>query len=226
MSKNVKSWLKIELHPPVSESIPGVWLRIWWMFAAMLLLPTGLGYCGCSGVAAVILAGLCGLSAGIMPLRLTGLRLMSWRDIGASFAVAAIIILISAAATAVWKIVLNIFHIEFPEKQQLAVLISDLSGFELLTLFIALCIVSPLLEELLFRRMIYEKWYELHADTAFVGTALLFSVIHVFLAGIPGLFILGCGFQYIYLRQKNLCCAVLTHSLVNICAFAVNCISF
>ena len=52
--------------------------------------------------------------------------------------------------------------------------------------------------------------------------ALLFAAVHLFLVGFPGLFLLGCGFQYLYLRRRNLACSMIAHGIVNTIAFAVN----
>ena len=130
-----------------------------------------------------------------------------------------LVILISGCATFVWETLLTLFNIPFEKEQFAFVLIRDSRGMDLVKLFFGLCIFTPLIEELLFRRIIYGFFLRWGYGSAFFATALLFSFCHFFTAGLPGLFILGIGFQFAYLKYRNLSAAVLMHAMVNSFAF-------
>ena len=89
-------------------------------------------------------------------------------------------------------------------------------------MYVSVCIITPIVEEVLFRRLIYGIIQKYSALAAFAGTALIFALVHFFVPGLPGLFILGCGFQFIFLFRKNLACAMLAHAIVNSLAFFAN----
>lgn len=197
---------------------------MWWIFAALLLLPTCFSMIGLPDIAVIMLSGICGLAGCIMPRKLTGFHKIQPHGIVSILLTAVAISVLSALVTGAWKALLTWCEVKYPEKQLLAEMISLFSGWKRAGLFVSLCMITPVLEEFLFRRMIYPVWYKLHPETAFAGTAVLFSVVHGFLPGLPGLFILGCGFQYLYLRYRNLSAPVLAHALVNTIAFAVNCV--
>ena len=73
----------------------------------------------------------------------------------------------------------------------------------------------PIAEELLFRRILFDGLQPLGTYTALLITSAVFAAVHLFPAGLPGLFIIGAGFQWIYLRQKNLLSAVFCHAMLN-----------
>lgn len=118
--------------------------------------------------------------------------------------------------TALWQAGLDTLDIPYNKKQYLLELVPEMSVMELLFLGIMVCILAPLTEELMFRRLIYSLLLPAGFATAFWGTALLFSLLHFFIAGIPGLLILGVVFQFIYLYTHNWWSAVILHGLVNL----------
>lgn len=118
-----------------------------------------------------------------------------------------------------WTSLLKLFQIPFMETQPWLAVIKEYHGVQLVQLFFGLCVLPPVVEELLFRRLIYGELLRFGAVTAFVVTAVLFSVCHFFVAGIPGLFVLGVAFQLMFLKQKNLAAAMVLHGLVNAVAF-------
>ena len=122
-------------------------------------------------------------------------------------------------ATFLWQKLLVFFGIPFEEKQQLLTMIKDYHGGKLFQLYFGVCVIPPLTEELLFRRLIYGELLRFGFMPAFIVTALMFSLCHFFISGMPGLFILGLAFQYVYLKEKNISAAMLLHWLVNTFAF-------
>ncbi|MBE6390678.1 MAG: CPBP family intramembrane metalloprotease [Lentisphaerae bacterium] len=125
----------------------------------------------------------------------------------------------AVAATFLWKKLLTLLNVDFVQRQFAVELVARSRGADRIKLFFALCVATPLMEELLFRRIVYGTLLRFGMGTAFFGTALLFSFCHFFAAGLPGLFILGLGFQFAYLKFRNLSAAVLLHGLVNAAAF-------
>ena len=206
-----------EFGNPASTAV-----RIFWILFSMLFLPAiMLKICNSSPMALLISSGF-GVLGGIAPAKKLMLKKINFQDL-LSIACTVVIILFSVAIlTACWKFILTTMHISYPEKQFLAKLISETNWQGRAMVFCATCLFAPFSEEVLFRRIIYGIWQKHHPQSAFIGTAIVFSLIHFFLPGIPGLFFMGIAFQYIFLRRKNLWCAYLTHFFVNVCAFIVN----
>ena len=110
---------------------------------------------------------------------------------------------------------LDFFHFEYAPKQDIAGTFESGTIIDKILLFICTCIFTPVVEEVLFRRIIY-GWFALkNRYMAFFVTAAIFSVMHFFILGIPSLFFMGLGFQFVYLFHKNLLTAIILHSLVN-----------
>ena len=129
-----------------------------------------------------------------------------------------IIIISSGIATALWRIVLLTFSIPFAENQYLMTLAGNCSRSEFLLLFALVVLVVPVAEELLFRRVLFAWLLRWGNAVAWFGTAAIFAVVHLFLAGLPGLFVIGLGFQWLYIRRKNLSVSIVSHGLLNACA--------
>ena len=148
------------------------------------------------------------------------LRLLTWREIRGLLLFGLLLLTVSGCVTAAWKFVLKTLKIPFPETQEALIAIKEMSGVEKLRMFFGVCVLPPVLEELLFRRLLYGALLRLGRVPSAVLTALIFSVCHFFVAGLPGLFLLGIGFQYVYLKYRNLAAAMFLHFLVNATAFA------
>lgn len=207
---------------PRHTNLNGIFLRIIWILFSILILPSMiLKFCN-HPPSALFISSFSGLLGCILSPRQLGLRKISCRDIRYTLGAVAIILLSAALLTASWKFILNKMHLFYSEKQLLAEMISSSGRGSLVMIFAATCIFAPFTEEVLFRRMIFGIWRSCHKKSAFLGTSALFSLIHFFILGIPGLFFMGMAFQHIFLRRKNLWCACLAHCLVNLAAFAVN----
>ena len=147
------------------------------------------------------------------------LRYLQLKEIFKCIGWVMVMMIITGCAAFLWNFLLTVFQIPFENEQFAKGLIREVSGVERVKLFFALCIFTPIIEELFFRRIIYGFFLRFGYGKAFFATALLFSCCHFFIAGLPGLFILGLGFQFGYLKFRNLSAAVLMHSLVNSLAF-------
>lgn len=197
------------------------WLRIWVLTAIVLFLPLLLIRCGLSPAWALAATGICGVAAAAFPFRSSGIRPLSLRTAFSCAWYTGWLILFSSFAVAGTKLLLRKCGVPFPEKQPLAETISGSSIANAVLLFLAVCVLIPVVEEILFRRLIFRAWHKAHPGSAWIGTSLLFAAVHGYLPGLPGLLILGCGFQYLYLRYRNLAAAILAHSLVNLFAFGI-----
>lgn len=99
-------------------------------------------------------------------------------------------------------------------------MIADGSPLLIALLLVGAVIVAPVVEEIGFRRVLFGLFRPLGAWPAILMSCAVFSLVHGFLLGIPGLFLLGFLFQYAYLRTRNLTAAVLLHMVVNLIATA------
>lgn len=224
MKMNAKYlWQKAALPEVVFDDPPliTVWFKIWWGAAALLIFPGVLGIFMLVSWA-VFLAGIAGLAVLLFPLDKLKIKIPDRKDRLTAVIFFPLLLLASALITGLWKKILHLCGISFPEKQPLVETLATADRAGVVILFLSICLITPLLEEILFRRYIYSLWHKFHTASAFAGTALLFAGIHFFLPGLPGLFVLGCGFQYVFLKRDNLACAVIIHMLVNATAFAIN----
>lgn len=78
-------------------------------------------------------------------------------------------------------------------------------------------IVSPILEELLFRGIIQGVLREaLPGVLAIILTNLLFAFGHGYqIESALGMFVVGCGFSWLLIKTKNLSMPMLSHMTVN-----------
>ncbi|MCI5779875.1 MAG: CPBP family intramembrane metalloprotease [Lentisphaeria bacterium] len=201
---------------------PRFWLRIWVLAAIVLFFPSVLIGAGLSPAWAMAATGICGVATAVFPLRSSGIRPLSLRTAFQCAWYTVWLILFSSIAVAAAKLLLRKCGVPFPERQPLAETISGSPVADAVLLFLAVCVLIPFVEEVLFRRLIFRAWHKAHPGSAWLGTSLLFAAVHGYLPGLPGLFILGCGFQYLYLRHRNLAAAILAHSLVNMFAFGIS----
>ena len=89
-------------------------------------------------------------------------------------------------------------------------------------LAITALLAAPVLEEILFRRVLFGFMKQRYGVIAgYIGSALLFAVMHCSLAQLPGLFILALFWQYIYCRKQNLSVSIMLHFCNNLCSMAL-----
>lgn len=89
-----------------------------------------------------------------------------------------------------------------------------------LLMFVTLCIGAPLMEELIFRGVLFNvtaRW--IHPVYASVATSLLFGVIHNNLLSFIPLTLLGLCFTEAYRRTGSLAVPVLMHAIFNCISF-------
>jgi membrane protease YdiL (CAAX protease family) len=81
---------------------------------------------------------------------------------------------------------------------------------------IAVVIVAPIAEEIFFRGVVFNAWLrEGGRRFAFIGSALLFAVIHLSLVSLLPIFLLGLALAWVYQRTGNLLAPMAMHATVN-----------
>jgi uncharacterized protein len=98
----------------------------------------------------------------------------------------------------------------------------DTSTMGLILKVMAIAILAPLIEELLFRGYLQTALVEkMNHHLAIWLAALIFAIIHLQPMAIPGLMILGAAFGYIYHRTGSLKTCILLHMVNNGLALVV-----
>ena len=189
------------------------------LFPALSILPGILYHCGKGQIdmpGAVLSSCIIGLGCCLMlSPRNLGLLLPKWGDILTAFIAASILLLAVGGVTALWGKLLDLLNISYSSNQPIALLIKKYSGLKQMQILLCACVIIPLLEEVLFRRLVYGLLLRSGFITAVSVTTLIFSILHFFVLGVPGFILLGCGFQICFLCRKNLTAAVMTHMLIN-----------
>ena len=129
-----------------------------------------------------------------------------------------LIVAVCALANALWTLLLKTCGIPFAEEQALMILAKNIRGMDFLLFSLLVTIPIPVAEELLFRRILYSLLLPAGRKFAVISCAAIFSAVHLYLAGLPGLFVIGAGFQLLYLARKNLAVSIICHLLFNACA--------
>lgn len=91
-----------------------------------------------------------------------------------------------------------------------------------LTTAIATVIAAPIIEELLFRRILMGHAFKNHLLAGYIVTTAIFAFLHSGAALMPFVvyFSLGSGMALIYWKTKSIECAILWHMINNGIAFA------
>jgi len=180
--------------PPGSAVFP-------WVCAAgtLLFLLAGLAVCASAGSLPEVLA------LRVLPPR-TLRKLARWT---------LVVFLAGAAAGGIWTAILTRLH--YPvAPQELQQMIRTFPGtWARLGFFVQITVVIPAFEELVFRRSIHELLLPWGALPALLGTAVLFSAVHLYLPGAVTLFLYGVAFQLVFSRTRSLCACWLLHGALN-----------
>jgi membrane protease YdiL (CAAX protease family) len=81
---------------------------------------------------------------------------------------------------------------------------------------ITVCIIGPLIEEMLFRGIILRSFLVNYSTSkSIVLSALLFALYHLSIYQIPVAFLLGCLFAWLYVRTSSLYPSILGHVIYN-----------
>jgi membrane protease YdiL (CAAX protease family) len=153
---------------------------------------------------------------------------MSWRDLLglrnrrlASIALLAMVLAL-VASPVTWAIsslvikIITLLH-ETPE-QQIAVQVLETTKdpAQRLVFALAAIVLAPLVEEILFRGILYPMLkHHGYPRLALWGTSLLFAAVHLHVATFVPLFVFGLILIWIYERTDTLFAPILTHATFN-----------
>lgn len=81
---------------------------------------------------------------------------------------------------------------------------------------VAIVIVAPVAEEIFFRGVAFNAWLrERGTRFAFIGSSLLFAVVHLSLVAFVPIFVLGLALAWVYRRTGSLLAPIAMHATVN-----------
>lgn len=162
-----------------------------------------------------------GLTYGLMRLRGFNLSILKLRKFRAGDIGYAIIgyLAYMIVAVIVGSLLRQIPGVDLDQKQELG--FDTITGMLVPLAFIALVVVPPLAEEVLFRGFLYGrlKHHKLSPITAALVTSLLFGLVHGQLNIAVDTFILSMVMIYVYEKRQNLWVTISIHALKNAVAF-------
>ena len=202
---------------PWQKALPFAPLRAVWILISIFLLPSLFISFSLPDAIAILLSTTLALPACFGSKDELGIEIsVSGHDLLVVIAAYFGIIFLIAIISPIWTELLDKLQISYAKEQDVAELFREASRRDLVLLFISTCFITPIIEEILFRRIIYGWFCDLTDNNAALFiTAACFSLAHFFILGIPGLFIMGIGFQLVYIWKKNLLLAILLHAVVN-----------
>lgn len=209
---------------PWSEDLPLSPLRMVWIFGMLIFGMLIVRMFNIPDVQSMLAVELLALVACIGTYPQLGMKKLEGKDIIAVFLFYIGMMLLVMLISLPWDMFLERTGTEVAEKQEvLNDVAANTQWRERIFMYLAVCVVTPVVEEVLFRRIIYGMFLKkMPVAVAVFLTSALFAVIHFFIKGLPALFIMGVSFQLIYLTRKNLYSSILLHSLVNTVAFCAN----
>jgi uncharacterized protein len=83
-------------------------------------------------------------------------------------------------------------------------------------IIVIICLVCPILEEIVFREMIFGTFKrKIGTGAAAIVAAFLFSLIHFDFANTIVYMLIGLTFSWIYIKSKSILATILSHALMN-----------
>ncbi len=130
-------------------------------------------------------------------------------------------IFLCGAASLVWIKLLEILQIDYSKEVPINDMIRSCADTELIFAGIFICILIPVFEEIIFRRMIFEGIND-RCPPAFstAVTSLLFAALHGILFQLFPLLLLGVYFQLLYNKERKLGLSIYAHVFNNTIAFS------
>lgn len=132
------------------------------------------------------------------------------------------ILIVCGAVSMLWLELLELLKINYSKIVPVEDFIRSCSGFELVAAGIFICLLTPLFEEIIFRRVIFDgiKSY-FPPITSAVICSMLFAALHGILFQLMPLFVLGLYFQILCMKEQKLGASVYAHFFNNTLAFCV-----
>lgn len=128
---------------------------------------------------------------------------------------------LSKLVSTIFVMIINlVFHIEL-ESQEILDMFLEGSWLSIIALSILTVIIAPVLEEFIFRHVIYGRISKKTGKiAAAIMSSLLFSLLHYNLAGVVAFFAVGIYNCYLY-EKYGYRAAVLNHSIFNLSSTAM-----
>lgn len=96
----------------------------------------------------------------------------------------------------------------------------QMTGWNLIFLFISICIFAPIWEELFFRGILLRRFaMKWKVTTSIVVSSLIFGFMHIGGSSMLHAFLFGCFLAYTYLKTKNILVPIILHSVSNFFSF-------
>lgn len=96
----------------------------------------------------------------------------------------------------------------------------EMTGWNLLFLFISICIFAPIWEELFFRGILLRRFaMKWKVTTSIVVSSFIFGLMHIGGSSMLHAFLFGCFLAYVYLKTKNIWVPIILHSVSNFLSF-------
>ena len=213
---------------PWQEKLPFAPLRVIWIFCMLFLgIAFFINVVGLSPAKASLAAELAALPACLGTFSQLGARNLNGKDLVCVVIFYLGMMLMIMLVSLPWGWLIDAAGMDTPETQDVVSDIANARNLDRLYLFLSVCVITPVVEEVLFRRIIFGWFSSLDNSGVSVAlgmfvTSLIFSMLHFFIRGVPSLFIMGLAFNLIYLVRKNLFAAIMLHSLVNSISFLVS----
>jgi len=135
--------------------------------------------------------------------------------ISISFVSSILLLFIMANLMYVYHKLLTMMGIKI-ERPMIEAILKSSDASSLWWMCFGIIVLAPISEELIFRRFIFGFLAPRCGFlTAIAMTAGLFAVIHMSLYSLPALFLLGIGFQLIYLKFGSIYPAIMMHAFNN-----------
>ncbi len=96
----------------------------------------------------------------------------------------------------------------------------EMTGWNLVFLFISICIFAPIWEELFFRGILLRRFaMKWKVTTSIVVSSFIFGLMHIGGSSMLHAFLFGCFLAYTYLKTKNIWVPIILHSVSNFISF-------
>ncbi len=103
-----------------------------------------------------------------------------------------------------WQLILTYCHIQVPPQMALEYL-SSLSGTAVWQVLLAMIVLAPVTEELIFRHFLFGAFAaKIGGVGSVIMVSILFAAVHWQYALLPGLFFMAICWQLIYIKTGNL----------------------
>ena len=133
-------------------------------------------------------------------------------------------VLLAAAVGTCASLLLNFLIGYFPSKtpeglEAINESIASGSGLVLISFIVAVCLIAPILEEVIFRGIVWRAIEKMTSvNIAWAVTSVLFAVAHADIIHIIAVFPLGVLFGYLRKRTNNIWAPMIAHATNNLLA--------